>query len=193
MSQTRDRLAKLVGRPKKVHLTREFPGEPTHNGFVLGLGHDLVLLHQFHDFYAEGYTALRVAEIKRVRSGKHERFWETMFRGERILEHVGIPYEVPLDDFRSLLNFFHRRGQHVIIECEGRESADHDDFYIGELVAMDEETTSILHFNAMGQWDREPSVVAYDDITKIQFDTPYINIMSKYLKKPPAANGRPVA
>src|SRR5205085_12079359 len=75
MSQTRDRLSKLVGQPKMAHLTRGYPGEPTHRGFVLGLGRDLVLLHQFHDFYPEGYTALRAADIKRVRSGKHERSW----------------------------------------------------------------------------------------------------------------------
>jgi hypothetical protein len=99
MGQARDRVSKLVGQPKKAHLTRGYPGQPTHNGFVLGLGRDLVLLHQFHDFYPEGYTALRVADIKRVRSGEHKRFWETMFRGEGLIERVGIPYEVPLEDF----------------------------------------------------------------------------------------------
>jgi len=75
MSQTRDRLAKVVGKPRKVRLTRAYPGETTHNGFVLGLGRDLMLLQQFHDFSPERYTALRVADIKRVRSGEHERFW----------------------------------------------------------------------------------------------------------------------
>src|SRR3954453_9804359 len=127
MSQTRDRLSKLVGQTKLARLTRGYPGDPTHNGFVLGLGRDLVLLHQFHDFYPEGYVALRVADIERTRSGEHERFWETMFRGEGLMERVGIPYEVPLDDYRSLLSFFHERGQHVIVECESRDSAD-DEF-----------------------------------------------------------------
>jgi len=75
MSQTRDRLAKVVGKPRKVRLTRAYPGETTHNGFVLGLGRDLMLLQQFHDFSPERYTALRVADIKRVHSGEHERFW----------------------------------------------------------------------------------------------------------------------
>jgi len=107
MGQTRDRLSKVVGRLKMAHILRGYPGDPTHNGFVLGLGRDLVLLHQFHDFYPEGYTALRVADIKRVRSGAHERSWETMFRGEGLLDRVGIPYEVPLDDYRSLLAALH--------------------------------------------------------------------------------------
>ena len=90
MGQARDRLAKLVGQQKKVQVTRAYPGEPIHNGFVLGIGRDLALLHHFHDFYPEGFTALRVADIKRVRSSEHERFWEKMFRAEGIMEQVGI-------------------------------------------------------------------------------------------------------
>ena len=188
MSQARDRLSKLIGRPKKVRLTRSYPGEPIHNGFVLGLGRELVLLHQFHDFYPEGYTAVRVNDIRRVRSGKHERFWETMLRGEGLMERVGIPYEVPLDDFRSLLTALHGRGQHVIVECEDRKTAEYDDFFIGRIVAMDDESISILHFDSIGAWYDEPSVVAYGDITQVQFDTPYINTITKYLKQTPAGD-----
>ena len=182
MGQARDRLTRLIGQQKKVQVTRAYPGEPIHNGFVLGLGRDLVLLHQFNDFYPEGLTALRIADIKRVRSGKHERFWEKMFRAEGIMEQVGISYEVLLDDFRSLLAALHGRGQHVIVESEGRKSADQDDFTIGRVVDLGEDAVSILNFDPLGVWDDEPCVIDYDDITKIQFDTPYLNTMSKYLR-----------
>jgi hypothetical protein len=170
--------------PKKAHITRGYPGEPTHNGFILGLGRDLVLLHQFHDFYPEGYTALRVADINRVRSGEHERFWEAMLRGEGLMEGVGIPYQVPLDDFRSLLAALHGRGQHVIIECEDRRTADHDDFFIGRIIALDEEMVSLLSFDPLGRWEEQPCLIAYGDITKVQFDTPYINTLIEYLNEP---------
>ena len=189
MSQIRERLSRRVGLPKKVHLTRDFPGDPTHSGFVLGLGGDLVLLHAFHDFYPEGYTALRVSDIKRVRSGEHERFWDRMLRGEGLMEQVGISYEVPLDDFRSLLTALHERGQHLIIECEHRKTADYDDFFIGRVVAMDDDAVSILHFDSMGAWYEVPSIIAFSDITQIQFDTPYINTITKYLEEPPPGYG----
>jgi hypothetical protein len=190
MGQTRDRLSKLVGTPKFAQITRGYPGEPSHIGFVLGLGRDLVLLHQFHDFYPEGYTALRVADVKRVRSGEHERFWEAMFRGEGLLERVGIPYEVPLDDFRSLLAALHGRGQHVIIECEDRKTSEDDEFFIGRIIDLGDEAVSIRYFDSMGRWDEKPCVIDYGDITKIQFDTPYINTLTKYLKGSPMENGR---
>jgi hypothetical protein len=190
MGQTRDRLSKLAGTPRMAHITRGYPGEPTHNGFVLGLGRDLVLFHQFHDFYPEGYTALRVADVKRVRSGEHERFWEAIFRGEGLMDRVGIPYDVPLEDFRSLLAALHGRGQHVILECEGRRTDD-DDFFIGRIIDLGDEAVSLRYFDPLGRWDEEPCVIEYGDITKIQFDTPYINTISKYLKSLPPGNGRP--
>jgi hypothetical protein len=185
MSQIRDRLAKLVCLPKKVQITRAYSGEPTHNGFVLGLGRDLVLLQQFHDFYPEGFTALRVADIKRVCSGEHERFWERMFRGEGLMGLAGISYSVPLDDFRSLLAALQEMGQNVIVECEDPKKTDHDDFFIGRVVSLDDKVAWLLNFDPQGQWDDALSVINFGDITKVQFDTPYINTLSRYLRSPP--------
>jgi len=53
------------------------------------------------------------------------------------------------------------------------------------VVALDDESVSVLHFDTMGVWDDEPSVIAYADITQVAFDTPYINTITKYLKEPP--------
>ena len=189
MGQTRDHLSKLVGRPKKVHLTRGFPGQPMHNGFVLGLGRELVLLHQFHDFYPEGYVALRVADIKRTRSDEHERFWEMMFGAEGLMDRVGIPYEVPLDDFRSLLTALHGRGQHVVVQCESMETEEDDKYVIGRITLPGKKSVSILYSDSLGRWDDEPDAIAYGDITQVQFDTPYVNTYSKYLKGPPPGYG----
>ena len=189
MIQTRDRLEIVVGKPKRVYIKRAYPGESHHFGFVLGLGLDLVLLHRFHDFFPDGYTALRVADIERVRSGEHERFWDMMFRSERIMDRVGISYEVPLDDFRCLLTALHGRCQHVIVECEDRTNAEFDDYIIGRIVDLDDETVSVLQFDALGTWYDVPCIIAFSDITKIQFDTPYINTITKYLKKSPPVYG----
>ncbi|MHC5542573.1 hypothetical protein ACYOEI_30475 [Singulisphaera rosea] len=189
MGQIRDRLLKLVDRPRIAQITRVYPGEPIHNGFILGLGRDGVLLQQFHDFYPEGFVALRVADIKRVRSGERERFWETMFRGEGLMGLVGISYHVPLDEFRSLLAALRDMDRNVIIEIEDRKSDENDDFLIGRVVALDDATVSILNFDPLGVWDDESSVVEYDRITKVQFDTPYGNTLSRYLKGSPPGSG----
>lgn len=193
MSQTRELLSKLFHQPWKVMITRNFPGDPRHNGFVQGLGEKLVLIQKFHDFYVEGYSILRVKDIKRVRSGKHERFWEKMIRAEGIMQRVGISYEVPLESYRSIFDFFCGRGQHIIVECESRTTEDDSEFLIGLLHSVYDESASILNFDALGNWDEEPTEVAYNDITQVQFDTPYINTISKYLKERPATNRCPRA
>lgn len=118
------------------------------------------------------------------------RFWEAMFRGEGLMDQVGIRYEMPLDDFRSLLAALHGRGQHIIIECEDRKTPEDDEFFIGRIIALDDEAVSIRYFDPIGRWDDKPCVIDYGDITKIQFDTPYISTLTKYLKDSPMENGR---
>ena len=54
---------------------------------------------------------------------------------------------MPPDDFRSLLAALHERGQRVIVESEGRKTADHDDFTIGRVVDLGEDAVSILNFD----------------------------------------------
>ena len=51
----RKKLEKLVGTRQKVRITRPFPGDPSCNGFVVGLNADWVLVHQFNDFDPDGY------------------------------------------------------------------------------------------------------------------------------------------
>src|SRR5262249_25569874 len=106
----REQLRSFVGIPTKVRLTRSIPSEPRLNGFILGVGRDLVLLQQFHDFYPEGYAVLRLRDVTDLRSGKYERHWERMLAGEGLLERVGIPYNVPLEDVPGLLKALQQRG-----------------------------------------------------------------------------------
>jgi hypothetical protein len=181
LAKMRDTLSKFCGRPKKVRIMRRFPGDPRHDGFVLGVGGSLVLLHQLHDFSPDGYTILRIEDVLSVRHGKHEIFSERVLKGEGILDRVSIPYEVPLDDLRSLLKSLSRRKLHVILECE-KPDPEESDFFIGRLISVGKRAVSLLYFNSEGRWSEAPDSISYDVITKIQFDTPYINIMSKYLK-----------
>jgi hypothetical protein len=179
----RKKLRSFVGTRKKVHLTRPFPSEPQHNGFILGVGRDLVLLQQFHDFYPEGYTALRVRDISGIRSGKYERFWEHMLAREGILKRVGIPYDVPLQDFTVLLKALHQRGDNIIVECEDAEEGV-EDFYIGQILSVESASLCFANFDALGRWDKDAHTIPLEEITTLQFDTPYVQTFSKYLEGP---------
>jgi hypothetical protein len=56
--------------------------------------------------------------------------YSLILRGEDIMQQVGIPYELPLRKFRKLLGALHDRDQHIIIECESRETEVDDRFLI---------------------------------------------------------------
>jgi hypothetical protein len=186
----RERLRSFAGSRKKVRLTRAIPSEARHNGFVLAVGRDWVLILQLHDFYPEGYTALRIEDITDLRSGDYERHWERMLAGEGILDRVALPHDVPLDDVSSLLKSLQLRGDNVIVECEDEEE-DIEDFYIGRLLSVDDDSICFANFDGLGRWDEAPHTIRFEEITRVQFETPYVRTFSRYLQGPgPGATGR---
>jgi hypothetical protein len=131
-----EELAALVGDRSTERVSGEGGGE-----FILevavSLGRDWVLLQQFHDFCPDGFTALRLRDITEIRSGEYERHWERMVEAEGLLDQVGAPEDVSLEDTSHLLKALHQRGQNVIVECEDPED-DIEDFYIGQVLSVDD-------------------------------------------------------
>ena len=175
-------LWKLVGAPRKVLLIRDYPHEPILKGYLLRMSETLLLLHQFHDFYPEGYAALLRSDVRKARSGQDERFWHCMLAGEGIFRRVGISYEVPLDDFPGLLRYLRDQGRLVTVDCESVDSPAEDASYFGRIIALDESSVTLKEFSVRGRWWEEPSVVPFSAITKVQFDTPYLNTYARYLE-----------
>jgi hypothetical protein len=182
-NEVQQQLLSLVVTRKKVRLTRGFASEPLLSGFVLALGREWVLLQQFHDFYPEGYSALRVRDITNVRSGEYERHWERMLAGEGLFDRITAAVDVPLDDIPQLLQGLQRRGQNVIVECEDPDE-DIEDFYIGQILSVDEDSVCFANFDGLGRWDDAPDTIPFGEITKVQFETPYVQTFSKYLEGP---------
>lgn len=166
---------------KMVHLTRGFPGEPSHSGFVLGVGEELVILHQFHDFYSEGLTALRIEDIMGIEHGGREQFIEHILNCENIVTTNIHSIYIKSNNFKELISNACHLSQNLIIECENMETDDEDNFYIGKIISFGNDAIKMQNFDSVGVWDGFCVEIAYSDITKIQFDTPYLNIISRYL------------
>jgi hypothetical protein len=178
---TLEKIQRAVTTRNKVRVTRSYPGEPLCNGFILGVSETWALVQQFHDFSPEGYTTLRLGDISKCRSGKTERVFESILAGEGTLEQVGISYQIDLTSTRAILESLHSFGRNVIVECEHRKNPDADEFYIGQIVKIDKNQLWFVCFDVRGQWDTEGIRIPIAGITKIQFDTPYVNTFSKYL------------
>lgn len=175
-----DQLRSFSGSRKKVRLTRSIPSEPTHNGFVVGLSVDWVLFHQFHDFFPDGYTILRVDDITALRAGPYERQWERMLAAEGLLQGAAPRADIELGDIASLLKSLMALRENVILQCEDDEE-DIEDFYIGKILSVGDKSVRFASFDALGSWDDEAHVILFDEITRLQIETPYSRTFSKYV------------
>jgi hypothetical protein len=179
------RLEELAGdRAKKVQLTRLFPGDPTHYGLVLRVGAEWVVIAVFHDFYPEGYTACRIRDVVEVHSGKREQFWAKMLAAEGLLDRIADPGDVGLDSTRALLSTLQARGRNIIVECEDPDDDEDDVFLIGQILDVTVTSLSFTHFDSLGRWDDAPRTIPLEDITQVQFESPYVEIFSRHLEVP---------
>ena len=102
---------------------------------------------------------------------------------EGLLGQVAVPNDVSLEDVAHLLTSLQRRGHNVIVECEDIEE-DVEDFYIGQILSVDEDSVCFANFDGLGRWDDVPHAIPFEKITKLEFDTPYVQTFSKYLEGP---------
>ncbi len=172
-----------IGTGKKIRVERSIPCCPQLNGYLLDASKTLGLMHCFHDFMPDGFAVFRLADVTGVRSGKHERLWDRMLAGEGLLTALSNPPRVDLCNLKTTIDSIRNHYQGIIIESEDPDE-DTEDFYIGSVLSTNGNEVRLQHFDALGVWKITPEVIPYNDITLIQFDTPYINRFWKYLAGP---------
>ncbi|WP_035654634.1 hypothetical protein [Flavobacterium saliperosum] len=72
-------------------------------------------------------------------------------------------------------------GFNVIVKNENPEE---DTFDIGPITKITKSNVYVQYFDATGLLDSESTKISWDQITVVNFDDIYINVLSKYLKEP---------
>ncbi len=175
-------LAQLTGTGKKVRLTRRQPSDPTLNGYILGVGRTLLLMHCFDDFEPDGYTICRNRDVVKLRQGPYEDWFDHMVRSERLLDGLKLRHRIDLSNWTTAIQSISRHYGQMIVQCEDAEE-DVEDFYLGELVAIRSRSIQFRDYDALGYWSPKPTSIAIAEITMVQFDTPYIRIFSRYTRE----------
>lgn len=175
----RREIEQYIGIKKKIRIERNF-SERYANGFITSASDSILIMQQFHDFYSEGYCALRMKDIVSYRSNEYERFFEKMLEAEGILENLKDPDIPHLSNMRELLTYFKFKEANIILECEYENSED-DIFMCGKVSEIENDTLWFKSFDALGCWLDEETGVDINDVTMIQFDTPYLNVFSKFV------------
>lgn len=148
-------------------------------------------MHTFHDFFPEGYSVVRTADVIDIRSGDYERHFQKMLAGEGLLGGLAEKLDIDLASMRTAIESIQRDSGMMGVRCED-ESEDIEDYYVGTLVRVSETSITFDNFDALGVWDETPFEIEIDQITLVDFRTPYIKTFSRYLDGPPP-NLRPGA
>lgn len=149
----------------------------------------LSLLYVFCDFFPMGYSIVRNGDITAVRHGTVEQRWHAMYKGERLLDGFKLKFRPDLSSMEAAIWSVASQYQYMTVQCED-ESQAIADFYLGGPVAMAGESLLFEHFNVLGEWDRNPSVIDLSEVTVVEFDTPYIRHFSNYVRPRPMAGSR---
>ncbi|MCL2641275.1 MAG: hypothetical protein FWD53_10550 [Phycisphaerales bacterium] len=175
----------LVDLKRAVTITPKYPPYDTSTGFPLAVSEEMLLLHEIFEFHLTGYSIMPIYEIRSVRSKKAERMLEQIFQGEGLTPHIGIADVPPLDDWPDLFQYFRRQQKMIQVEYFDTIEPGFSDeaCAIGKITGLSARSVAVKNFNPNGQWDSEATVIAYDNIKRIRFDTEYINVFSKYLPK----------
>ena len=184
MASAYSQLSEHLATGRKIRIETNRPADPLLNGYLMQLSDRLGLLHCFDDFEPDGYSIFRLADVTSVRSGKFERHWDRMLRGEGLLGGLDRELLVDLSDIQTAIGSVSRQFKLMTVQCEDGEE-DVEDFFIGQAVSFEGTELIFDAFDALGQWNDAPSRILLDEITMVQFVTPYIRHFSKYLTGSP--------
>lgn len=182
--EPRQALRRARSRKESVRITRR--GDvPSVYGFPLAVSRSLVLLRNVDDFDIDGFTVLPLANLADVRSGDCERFVERVLRDEGQLRAIiSPPFPVGLDSWQDVFSALAGAGEVMIAECEDNPS---ESFCIGVVTGLTAGAVGIHQFDATAAWDSAPTVVPYQDITRVRFAERYTDVFARYLSDPRAS------
>jgi hypothetical protein len=175
----------LVDLKRAVTITPKYPPYDTCLGFPLAVTEEMLLMHEIVEFHLSGYSIMPIYEIRSVRSKKAERTIERIFEAEGLMKKVGLADIPPMNDWPDLFQYFKRAGKLIQVEYFDTPEPGFSDeaFAVGRITGLSNRSVAVLNFDTSGNWESEATVIAYDNIKRVRFDTEYINVFAKYLPK----------
>ncbi|PTR00819.1 hypothetical protein C8P68_10146 [Mucilaginibacter yixingensis] len=150
------------------------------NGYILGFSDDLILIQNVIDFDIDGYSVFPTNQIDKIRFNRSDKYFNKMMQWEKLSDTININYQIRLNNWRAAFSSLKENNLKVIVECE---SSALDTFTIGSITKVGTTYVYVKHFDATGLIDEEETSIDYASISKVTFDSRYINIFSKYLRR----------
>jgi hypothetical protein len=169
-AEIRDCLSVAAKANALVRIDRRIKKADRLEGYLVGLGKRWALLHLVsHDWLVNGYTAIRIGDVKRVREWDER--WDFPARA---LAHFGQTAQpvagIKLGSTRSLIESTAQRSPLVTIFTEYRRP---DVCYIGKPVAVSRRRLRMVQIDPGAVWRRKPTKWDLDEVSRVEFGGRY--------------------
>jgi len=172
-------LKEYCGERKYVLLTRKVGKvNKAERGYIISYSKDFVLFQASEDFKVSGYFVFNTNNIVSVKHDAYEKHYDKIMILRKEFQKIGITYEINLANWISVLKSIQSRKLAVVIELKEIESPPF--LNMGSIKNIDQSAVYIQRFNEQGIIDEIVTPIYFKHITKITFDTKYINVFSKY-------------
>jgi len=180
----------LVETKRVITVTPKYPPYDTSVGYALGASEEMLLMQEIVEFHLSGYAITPMPEIRAVRSKKAERALERIFEAEGLSKQVGIADMPPLNDWPELFRWLQKEadgGKGKLIQVQFFDNVDpgfSDEACVyGRIIGLSARSVAVRNFTETGEWESESTVIAYENLKRIRWDTEYIRIFQKHLPK----------
>ncbi len=147
-------------------------------GFVLQRSELLTLIAEEDDFFLDGYKIIRNSDIEICKATPSTRYCTKLMRKEGLLKEIDSFPDLDLTNWATVLSSLKRLKKFVTVEDEREEV-----FLIGPIRRINKLSVTVDYFDGAGKWLTQERI-DYVDITSVSFDTRYISMHQKYIKKP---------
>jgi hypothetical protein len=157
------------------------PGGDRYDGVVMQIKPDFIVLREEEAFEFDGVVILAKKFIKGFRDGKYERCVNQILRENGAIKKLRAPRWLDsCETLQQVLTTLMRRDIWPGVEIVYNEGAD-SAFYLGVISGAEDEQFSIRSYDAAGKWEKN-SVLDYDEIFKIEFNSKYCNHFNAHMK-----------
>lgn len=178
-------LQRAIRRRESVRIERTHDMSNVY-GYPLAVSMELVLLEQTVDFRLDGYAVMPLRQIASVPALATQRFTDRVVSDRGDAKRIHIPrYRLALESWLECAKSVAAMPQFVICDCERRDGEIEDDFYLGSIVAVTNDSFAMRHVDAMAGWYSDVPVTPFADITRLRFGDPYSTTFRKYMKTLP--------
>jgi len=150
-------------------------------GFPICLSDEFILTTVIVDFHDEGYAIVRTKDVVDVYSKESDSFNEQICISEGLQEKIHQEYVKEINSLKQIFLQLNDYDGFICIQCE--QQLEKCSFYMGKIVAIEDDTVRFKDVGMDGVWDDEVHDIPYEDITQISYGDNYSKMYYKYVTK----------